>query len=650
MRSRAWFYAALSGAMALAPRAPAAVSPAAHSVATVRQYEGLALAPTGDRIAAIETDEPVDSMANPPQRLVVRSAVTGAVQRAIDACGHCEYTETSWSPDGRSLGFLATESSKTLLYVLDGKHARRLAEIQGTANTLRWSPDGSEIALLVTIGAHKKAGAWEASARPVGEIGYSTDEQRLAVVAVSSGALRLISPSDMYLYEYDWKPDGNGFVATAAQGNGDSNWWIATLYAVDAASRTMQRIAKPPVQMAVPRAAPDGRTVAFIGGLMSDFDSVGGDIYIASTTSAAPRDVTPGFHGSFTSLAWRNGVLWASAVVDGKTELMKVDPETGRTDVVWSAPVVCEAGDEAIAISADGRKAATVLQDIEHPPRVFAGPPARMRPITDDNAGVAAEVSAKSLVWIHDGIEVQGWLLGPRNPRAGSSYPMVVQVHGGPGAIAKPYYPARGIVRELIQRGYFVLEPNPRGSFGQGEAFTRSNVRNFGRGDLSDIVAGIDAAEKAAPIDDRRIGIYGVSYGGFMSMWAVTQTNRFSAAVAGAGVADWISYYGQNGINQWMIPFFGASAYDDPAVYRAASPIEFIKQAKTPTLIYVGERDIECPAAQSIEFWNALRAMHVATTLVIYEGEGHELIQPAHLRDERDRTVGWFDRYLSGKR
>ena len=116
-------------------------------------------------------------------------------------------------------------------------------------------------------------------------------------------------------------------------------------------------------------------------------------------------------------------------------------------------------------------------------------------------------------------------------------------------------------------RGYALFFPNPRGSFGQGEAFTQANVRDFGYGDLRDILAGIDAVKKEAPIDDARLGITGGSYGGFMTMWTVTQSNRFKAGVAGAGIANWLSYYGENGIDEWMLPYFGASVYDDPHVY-----------------------------------------------------------------------------------
>jgi len=129
-------------------------------------------------------------------------------------------------------------------------------------------------------------------------------------------------------------------------------------------------------------------------------------------------------------------------------------------------------------------------------------------------------------------------------------------------------------------------------------------------------------------------------------MFAVTQTQRFKAAVAGAGLSNWQSYYGENSIDQWMIPYFGASVYDDPAVYAKSSAINFIKQAHTPTLVVVGDRDGECPAPQSYEFWHALRAEHVPTQLVVYPNEGHGFVDPAHRRDVMERAVEWFAKYL----
>jgi dipeptidyl aminopeptidase/acylaminoacyl peptidase len=223
---------------------------------------------------------------------------------------------------------------------------------------------------------------------------------------------------------------------------------------------------------------------------------------------------------------------------------------------------------------------------------------------------------------------------------------MVTSVHGGPAAANTPNFVWQGTTADLARGGYYLFLPNPRGSYGQGEAFTRANIRDFGGGDLKDILAGIDAAERAVPIDDDRLGLMGYSYGGFMAMWANTQTNRFKAIVAGGGLSDWLSYYGTNGIDQWMIPYFGASLYDDPNPYWAASAIRTIKNAHTPTFVFAGERDIEVPPTQSIEYWHALRALNVPVSLVIYAGEGHGIRDPKNSLDSRRRTVAWFDRYL----
>jgi dipeptidyl aminopeptidase/acylaminoacyl peptidase len=266
--------------------------------------------------------------------------------------------------------------------------------------------------------------------------------------------------------------------------------------------------------------------------------------------------------------------------------------------------------------------------------------------ITHDNDAKPALVTARSISWKNDGFNVQGWLLAPIGADPAKKAPLITIVHGGPSAANVPNFITRGAAADLLTAGYYVFLPNPRGSYGQGEAFTAANKRDFGGGDLRDILTGIDAVEKVAPIDDNRLGLTGGSYGGFMAMWANTQTNRFKAIVAGAGLSNWISYYGTNGIDQWMLPFFGKTMYDDPKAYENVSAIYFMKQAKTPTFIYVGERDIEVPPTQSIEYWHALKDQGVPTSLVIYPDEGHGIRGIANSADVRKRTVAWFDKYL----
>jgi len=633
--------AALS--VALASGAASAAEPQG-----VRQYAAVTLSPSGDRVVAIESTDKADQTIRPHGEIVLRSA-TGAILGKYDPCADCGYAGLSFSPSGDAIAFVATNRKieTAALQVIEGGKLRTIAIVKGVAETPRWSPDGKTIALLATVGAHKEVGATQAGKPLTGEIGSDTDEQRIGVVSAKGGDLKLVSTADTWIYEYDWTPDGRGFVATAAKGDGDNNWWIAKLVAVDLAGET-KVLASPSYQMNFPRVSPDGRTVAFIGGIMSDFGSVGGDLYTVPISGGTPRDITPGYKGTFTSIVWRGDLLRGSALIGANTANVAVTPETGAVKIEAQAPYSFSAGDGRFSFTADGKAFAATLSTFERAPIIglhTIGEP-QGRAITHDNDALEAHVAARSVTWTSDGYTVQGWLLSPVTVAPGKTYPMIVQVHGGPSAAAGPGYVASGTTRDLLDHGYFVFEPNPRGSYGQGEAFTRANVRDLGGGDLRDILAGVDAVEKIAPIDDKRLGVFGHSYGGFMTMWTVAHSIRFHAAVAGAGIANWMSYYGENGIDQWMIPFFGASAYDDPAIYDKLSPIRTIRNAKTPTFIYVGERDVECPAPQSIEFWHGLKAMNVPVSLVIYEGEGHGIRKPEHIHDLAHRIVDWFDRYL----
>ena len=226
---------------------------------------------------------------------------------------------------------------------------------------------------------------------------------------------------------------------------------------------------------------------------------------------------------------------------------------------------------------------------------MWAGAIGKWKQITELNE--EAEVTwgeMRNVHWMDGNLRVQGWLMLPKDFDGHKKYPLIVNVHGGPSAACMSRWDERSMGPQSTM-GYFALCPNARGTYGQGEAFTQANVKDFGGGDFRDIMAGVDSISKQYPIDTHRIGIRGHSYGGYMTMWAETQTQRFAAAVAGAGLSDWLSYYGLNDIDEWMVPFFGASIYQDPAVYNKSDPIRFVTAVKTPTLILVGDRDGDVP-------------------------------------------------------
>ncbi len=630
------------------------------AAAPVHDFLSVAVSPDGARVASVEGDESPAGTAD-IQTVGIRQVGGGAALNLAMPCGavrDCTPSSLAWAADGKHLSFIMRQpgSHAHAIYTADaqtGALTRRLA-FDGTLDSLRTGP-GDRLAVLATAGATKEVGAVEAGAAQTGELGGTPPEQRLAILQ-GDGTLHWASPPDLFVYEYDWRPDGSGFVGTAAPGDGDNNWWVAKLYAFEAASGTARVLytpGSPQQQLAQPAISPDGRSVSFIGGLMSDFGATGGEAFTLALDQpdARPVDATPGWPATIRSLAWScdGHALLASVLHADQTQMVRIE-RPFQLHMPAPAMSVGESlhGGEGGALSFDCRtdQVAAIHESYTRPPEIEVGTPGRWHDLTQANAGQAIAASARSVAWTSDGFPVQGWLLTPTGTQPGAKLPMITEIHGGPAWANMPGYLGQGFGRHLLDAGYALFLPNPRGSYGQGEAFTRANVKDFGYGDLRDILAGVDAAERAAPIDDRRLGLTGWSYGGYMTMFAVTQTQRFRAAVAGAGIADWLSYYGENGIDAWMIPYFGASVYADPAVYAKSSPMTFIRQVRTPTLAVVGENDIECPAPQTMEFWHALHDLGVPTASVVYAGEGHRMRDPKHLADLQQRTVAWFNTYL----
>jgi dipeptidyl aminopeptidase/acylaminoacyl peptidase len=649
----------LSAAMATACLSAAPAAQAPRSIAAVldtldrvRGFHETATSPDGKRVAWVEDIDAAGELT----AVYVRDLPSGEPRRITAGTGasHRE-NGVAWSPDGERLAFLsdARTPHQQQLWIMwlprgpaigSGMNPGCITNVTGQLAEPKWSPDGKTIAFLFVSGSTQGTGALVAYKPDAGVVGDVIEEQRIAIADPADGNVREVSPANMFVYDYDWSPDGQAFAAEAVEGSGTNNYWIAQLYVVRAGDGKTTSIWKPPLQLAGPRWSPDGKSIAVIHGIMSDEGSTGGDVYVVPAAGGAAKNVTPNLEGSARTLAWRpDGRILFQEYVDGKSALVTVASGGGARTTVWSAP---QQQLTAASFATHADAIAAVVQSFEHAPEIYAGAFGAWAPQTKVNAAIAPLWGdVKSLHWTSDTYHVQGWLMYPAGFDPAKKYPLVVSVHGGPSAANFPSWPTRWNA-VLPANGYFVLLPNPRGSYGGGEAFTQANVNDFGYGDLRDIEAGVDAAVKAAPIDPERTGIIGWSYGGYMAMWAVTQTTRFKAAVAGAGIANWQSYYGQNKIDTWMLPFFGASVYDKPEAYSRSSPITYIKKVKTPTLVLHGDRDSEVPTPQGYEFWHALKALKVPTELVIYPGEGHAIAKPEHQRDIEERLLAWFDRYV----
>ena len=618
-------------------------------------YSDVALSPDRTHVAWVQS-----TAATTSKQTHVRgtSGNATAMLVKIPTTGERTDFDPTWSPDSKTLAVFSSAGDKEQRQLwtvnADGSDPKEITNLKGYAARPRWSHNGKQIAFLFVEGAGG-GGPLMAAPTATGVIDTAIHNQRIAVLDIAMGQLRQVSPVNLHIYDYDWSPDDKTFVATAASGPGDNNWWIAQIYTIDIAKGNATSIHKPSLQLAVPRWSPDGKSIAFIEGLMSDEGFHGGDLFTISAAGHSLTNRTRGRKSSASSLFWlASDRILFTEYVGGGSAISELTLADNSVRTIWKGAEHLHAFGNFpnFAVSRDGKFAAAERSTFETPPEMWAGPIGDWHQLTSNNSGIRASWGkAENLEWTNDSFNIQGWLLSPAKVESGQKYPIVVLIHGGPSSAEVPEWPAsfgmpRAIIAALSSRGYYVLMPNPRGSYGQGEEFTRANVKDFGAGDLRDILAGVDAAIKKYPVDPARLGVTGWSYGGYMTMWTVTQTNRFRGAVAGAGVGNWQSYYGQNLIDQWMIPFFGASVYDDPAVYEKSSPIHYIKKVKTPTLVIVGERDAECPSSQSYEFWHALKTLGVPTQLIVYPGEGHLFIKPANQADRMDQTVGWFDKYL----
>ncbi len=603
-------------------------------------------------------------------------AWNGRHAHAVAIPGGCHAEGLRWAPDRNTLAVLTrckvdpsnTKPIEGAIWLVDtasGKPPRKLADIHGFASGMQWSRDASRIAFLYVPGATRLPEATASGNPRVGVIGATDVQvQHVASIATAGGKPRILTPGNLYVYEFRLSSTGHRIAYTAAVPPGDDNWWTAKLYVQAAEAGATPRVIVDPgtvpgplhgLQMALPHWSPDDSRILFIGGLMSDRGATGGDLYDVPAAGGTPTDLTPGTQvtPSWFTFIGRDTLL-VDQIASGSVQVAGyalADHAARQTKVWFTAPGVIGDGRAAFAVSLSGgptRRIAYAANGFEQPPEVHAGtltdtpPPA----VTWVNAGLAhAWGKARSVTWHSGGFKVQGWLIYPAHFEPSHRYPMLVYVHGGPSWANLPGW--GGNASALSEFGYFVLMPNPRGSLGEGEKFAQAIRNQMGYGDLDDILAGVDKVEKIAPVDGRRLGMLGWSYGGFMSMFAPTRTDRFKAVVAGAGLSDWQSYYGENQIDQWMIPFFGASLYDDPAAYAKSSAINFIRQDHTPALIVVGERDEECPAPQSFEYWHALKTLGVPTTLVVYANQGHAIANRADQEDILRRTLDWFGKYLA---
>ena len=624
------------GLLAIPSGAAAQLTPA--QAIDRRALSELTFSPDGAKLALTVAEAPKGSGRN--RDIWVLDMASRALRQYTNAPKSDSHPR--WSPDGRSLAFLSDREGQAQIFVMpvDGGEARRLTDGKRAVQAFEWSPDGKEIAFLApepeTASDEKKTEEKD-DARVVGGDKKLT---RLWVLDVASQSVRQLTSDQWSMSELVWTPTGSRLVVKATN-HPDADQWTERIYGIDVAGGALTEIAAPKGPVDDLRIAPDGKVVAYLAARIDGPSPH--DLYLQPLDGGAARNLTgTAIDRPIGAVRFRaDGSLLALGQTGFSTSLFLVSQD-GKADRLQTPAVTVT--DVALARSGT---LAFVGQTTVEAPEVFVGTTsdrAERASHFNDRPAALALVRPEFLRYkSFDGVDIEASLLVPAGRQQTDKVPLVVMVHGGPTGRWTDTYDSWGQV--LVSHGFAVLYPNIRGSTGYGHRFLEMNRADWGGADFKDVMAGVDFVIGRGLADPDRLGIAGWSYGGYMAMWAITQTGRFTAAVAGAGMSDLAMEYGTEegpAYDEW---FYGLP-YEQPEGFGRSSPIRYVKDAKTPVLLLHGESDPVDPLSQSQIFYRALKRYGVKSELVVYPREPHGFREERHIVDVLGRMSGWFETYL----
>lgn len=572
-----------------------------------------------------------------------------------------EDTSPRFSPDGSRLAFVSDrkERGKGQLCVmrLDGGEALQVTHRKSAVSSPSWSPSGDLLAFLSEDERTETEDRDTEKRRDQIVEDENLKRVRLYVIAPDGGEPRRVSPTGaVNVWDYTWSQDGTRLAAVSTPGPkvneqlGPNDLHVLDL---DGSFRTAFTLDS---GIGHPVWSPTAERIAFLArdGRVNTQDH----LCIASLNSGKYRRISDGYEGSILTAEWsldgRRLLFTAVENIHGVLNELPVAGGRIRSLLQASNEPAGTFGPE-LSLDRSGRRFAVVRSDPTHPHEVFAGILQRSLSRATrhgeklETAGLrpADVISWKST----DGLEIFGLLMLPAGHPSAAPHPLILNVHGGPASAFSDRFQGswHDWAQLLAASGYAVLMPNPRGSTGRGAAFTDANIKDLGGMELQDLLSGVDTLIDRGIADGNSLGIAGWSHGGYIAAWAVTQTDRFKAAVMGAGVSSMVSDQGTNDIPSFNLDYFFDSfgaLYADPSMLWDRSPLKYVSRVKTPTLVLHGEKDERVAASQGREFYRALKSLDVPAEMVIYPREPHGIREREHQIDVQQRILDWFTRYL----
>lgn len=546
-----------------------------------------------------------------------------------------------WSPGGRRFAFLSDRQETTQIYLFptDGGEAIRLTEGKNAVRAFEWSPDGKQIAFLATEPKGEAEEKKEKEKDDARVVDRDDKPSRLWLIDVESKKVRQLTAGNWQIQEAKWTPQGDRLIVSATD-HPEVDQETNRIFSIATSDGQMKQIAAPRGPFGQLSISPDGASVAYLAAPVDGPSPH--DLYLQPLAGGPARNLTAGsIDRPIAGFVWRaDGSILALAVNGFHTQFYVIKPG-GKAEAQSEFkvnPGSFDATSKGIAFAGE--------TTVDAPEVWVATQPGVAEVVTHLNESwkQIALVKPEFLRYkSFDGTEIEAALLKPAGYQPGTKVPLVVIVHGGPTGRWADSFQSWGQL--LAARGYAVLYPNVRGSTGYGHRFLEKNRADWGGGDFKDVMAGVDFLIARGIADPDRLGIAGWSYGGYMASWAITQTSRFKAAMTGAGLSDLASEFGTEDGSSYDEWFFG-TPYEKPQGFINSSPITFIKNARTPTLILQGEADVTDPIGQSQQLYRGLKRYGVEAEFVVYPREGHGFREEKHQLDVLNRIIAWFDGHL----
>lgn len=583
-----------------------------------------------------------------------------------------------WSPDGKKIAFLSDRDGTTQVHVLwlDTREVAQLTHLEKAPSSIRWSPDGKMLAftlfvpdaksiLPVKLPIKPEGAKWAEPAVVIDRLAWRNDgrgyiaegfEQIFVVDSELGGTPRQITAGENPHYPSqqsgllpivpEWSSDGKKIYFSAVRKPGaDYREGDSEVYSVDASTLEIKALTDRKGPDEFPLVSPDGKWIVYTGYDEKNFTYTLPNIYLMDAEGGRKRLLAGNLTDSPSNLKWASdssGVYYLMPE-KGESNLCFVST-SGQVKKITSGVHYLS----GLSISKNGR-VATIRSTFHKPDCLVTfnlNNPGVIKNLVDVNEDVLADVKLGEVEELKfksfDGLDLQGWLIKPAEFEPGRKYPMVLEIHGGPWAMYSVAFSWNWM--HFSANGYAVFTMNPRGSTGYGQDFANGVQNSFPGKDYDDLMAGVDAAVAKGYIDEKNLFVCGASGGGCLTAWIVGHTNRFRAAVSMAPVINWHSFVGTtDGI--YFLKQFKKYPWQDPMEYAMRSPLYYVGNVTTPTMVMTGEEDLRCPISQSEEFYRALKILKKEAVLVRMPDEYHGFRRPSHRLLSRLYLLAWFEKY-----